>query len=351
MPPETFTVVTLAHPGAEQFDGGQTFRVERIGGRMLLPVPTVLRRVVDLAREVAADLVVLDPALPLGLIGPRLARSGFPYGVVLHGAEVAVPGRLPLLRESLGYVLRHADLAVCAGGYPEAEAVRVAGNKMPRVASIPPGVDVERFVPLDEAQRTAARRRFGVAAEDRVIVSVSRIVPRKGMDVLVDAAALLRHDYPGLKLLIGGEGRDRRRLEARAQARHSPARFLGKVSNEDLAALYGCADVFVMACRQRWGALEQEGFGIVFLEAAATGVPQIAGRSGGAHEAVLDGSTGFVLDHPEDPSELARLVRVLLDDEALRCRMGTAARERAVNVFDYGVLARRLARALDGLPG
>lgn len=346
LPPDAFTVVALAHRRARQFDERQAFRIERIGGRMLLPIPSVLRRVVDVAREIDAELVLLDPALPLGLIGPRLARRGIPYGVVLHGAEVAVPGRLPILRECLAFVLQHAELAVCAGGYPEAEAARAAGKRMPRVAAIPPGVDVGRFSTLSEDERTAARMRFGVAPEDRVIVSISRLVPRKGMDVLIDAAAMLGRDYPGLKVLIGGEGRDRSRLEARARAKRSPARFLGRVSNEDLAALYGCADIFVMACRQRWGALEQEGFGIVFLEAAAAGVPQIAGRSGGAHEAVVDGLTGFVLHDPEDPSELARRARALLDDEALRCRMGAAARERAVNAFDYDVLAGHLARAL-----
>src|SRR6202007_522830 len=105
----------------------------------------------------------------------------------------------------------------------------------------------------------------------------------------------------------------------------APVRFLGKVDDADLPSLYGCADVFAMLCRNRWGGLEQEGFGIVFLEAAAAGVPQVAGHSGGAHEAVVDGETGFVVDdEPRAEHALARL----LQDEALRARLGAAGRAR-----------------------
>ncbi|MDA8399162.1 MAG: glycosyltransferase family 4 protein [Actinomycetota bacterium] len=344
--PGTFAILTSSHPGGGELDKRQAFRVERMKASLLLPTAGVRRRVVDLAGEINADLVVLDPALPIGLIGPGLARRGIPYAVVLHGAEVAVPGRLPIASGALSFVLRHAVLAVCAGGYPEAEARRVAGKDMPRVVNIPPGVDVERFVPLDDQEREKARARFGIASGAPLVVSVSRLVPRKGLDILIDAAAMLQSSFPGLMVLIGGAGRDRGRLESRARAKRSPVRFLGMVPDSDLPALYGCADVFVMACRQRWNSFEQEGFGIVFLEAAAAGIPQVAGRSGGAHEAVVDGVTGFVLDDPSDASELARVTGTLLADDGLRCRMGRVARRRASTDFDYDQMARRLARAL-----
>ena len=120
-----------------------------------------------------------------------------------------------------------------------------------------------------------------------MVVSVSRLVPRKGMDVLIDAAAALVPSFPDLTVVIGGAGRDRARLEARVRASGAPVRMVGAVPDDELARLYGVADVFVMACRDRWFGLEQEGFGIVFLEAAACGVPQVAGRSGGADEAVV----------------------------------------------------------------
>jgi phosphatidylinositol alpha-1,6-mannosyltransferase len=152
--------------------------------------------------------------------------------------------------------------------------------------------------------------------------------------------------YPGLTLAIGGGGRDRDRLERLAAEVGAPARFLGRVPNEDLPALYACADVFAMVCRNRWGGLEQEGFGIVFVEAAAAGVPQVAGRSGGSHEAVADGETGFVIDEPSDVPAVAAALARLFDDPDLRARMGAAARERAITEFSYDVLAARLGRAL-----
>jgi phosphatidylinositol alpha-1,6-mannosyltransferase len=129
----------------------------------------------------------------------------------------------------------------------------------------------------------------------------------------------------------------------------APVRFLGRVSNDDLPMLYGCADVFTMLCRTRWAGLEQEGFGVVFLEAAACGVPQVAGDSGGAAEAVADGETGIVVRHPDDVDEVVAALDRLLDDDALRARMGRAARRRAETEFSHDVLTRRLGRALGAL--
>ena len=171
------------------------------------------------------------------------------------------------------------------------------------------------------------------------------------MDVLVDAAGALEASFPTLTVVVGGDGRDRARLARRIAARRAPVRLLGRVPDESLPELYGAADVFVMACRNRWHGLEQEGFGIVFLEAAAAGVPQIAGRSGGAGEAVADGVTGFVVDEPHDPGRVAAAMRRLLSDPALRARMGIAARARAEASFGYDALARRLAAALCDVEG
>jgi phosphatidylinositol alpha-1,6-mannosyltransferase len=127
-------------------------------------------------------------------------------------------------------------------------------------------------------------------------------------------------------------------------------RFVGRVPEADVADLHACADVFAMLCRSRWGGLEQEGFGIVFLEAAASGVPQVAGRSGGAAEAVLDGETGLVVDPPDDVAAVAAAIGSLLDDPERRARLGAAARARVERELTYDVLAARLGRALGALP-
>jgi len=350
--PASFAVLTASSdPEDSAFDLEQAaagFQIIRSEQRVLLPTPPTTALIRRVAADVGAELLVVDPAFPLGLAA---MRAGLPYAVVLHGAEVTVPGRLPMTRRALASVLGGARFAICAGGYPAAEARRAAGDRMPPVVDVPPGVDTGRFVPLDAAGRAVARASLGLPVDAPVVASVSRLVPRKGMDVLVDAAAALAPAFPSLVVAIAGDGRDRARLEARARSKQAPVRFLGRVPDDALPALYGAADVFVMACRNRWLGLEQEGFGIVFLEAAAAGVPQVAGRSGGAGDAVEDGRTGLVVEHPQDAGEVARALRRLLADDDLRRGMGRAARERAEQSFGYDHLARRLAAAFAGVPG
>jgi phosphatidylinositol alpha-1,6-mannosyltransferase len=124
-------------------------------------------------------------------------------------------------------------------------------------------------------------------------------------------------------------------------------RFLGRVPDEQLAELHGAVDLFAMLCRDRWGGLEQEGFGIVFLEAASAGVAALAGRSGGSAEAVLDGSTGLVIDDPRDVSAVAAAIDRVMNDPRRRAALGYAARERVLNGFTYDQLAQQLQTALD----
>jgi phosphatidylinositol alpha-1,6-mannosyltransferase len=346
LPPESFAVLTSPYEGTAEFDAAQPFHIERTREPVLLPHPWMVQRVNAMAERVGADLIVLDPALPLGLIGPSLQ---LPYDVVLHGAEVTVPGRLPITKQTLGYVLRRARRVIAAGGYAAAEAEHAAGCSLP-ITVVPPGVDTDRFTPLDPAARLAARRHFGLPEDAELIVGISRLVPRKGFDTAIRAAALLRRSRPGLVLAIAGGGRDENRLRRLAASMDAPVRFLGRVSHDELPLLYGCADVYAMLCRNRWAGLEQEGFGIVFLEAAACAVPQVAGDSGGAAEAVDDGITGLVVRRPDDPRDVAAAFERLLDDADLRANMGRAGRARAVESFSYDVLARRLGVALGALP-
>ena len=346
LPPEAFTVLTSPYRGDKEWDATQPFRVERTREPVLLPHPWMVKQINSLARTTGAELIVLDPAVPLGIVGPALE---LPYDVVLHGAEVTVPGRLPISKQVLGTVLRRARHVIAAGGYPAAEAIHAAGRDLP-ITVVPPGVDSERFRPLSADERAEHRARHDLPADAKVVIGVSRLVPRKGFDVAIKAVAQLSATMPDVLLVISGAGRDRDRLEKLATELRAPVRFLGRVPHDDLPGLIGCADVFTMLCRNRWGGLEQEGFGIVFVEAAACGVPQVAGRSGGAHEAVAHGETGLVVDHPEDVGAVTEALRTLLSDDAQRGRMAVAARRRAVEEFSYDILAERLGRSLGALP-
>lgn len=330
-------MLTTNYADDKAWDAVRRFRVVRAKESQFFPTRPLRARIDSLAREVRADVIFLDPWLPLGQLGPRLRAA--PYVAIVHGAEVTVPGRLPVLRSLGARVLQRAAGIVAASEYAAHEATRAARRPLPGVV-VPPGVDGERFRPIDAGESMAVRRAFGFHEDRPLVIGVSRLVPRKGFDVLVDAVAGL----PDVQLAIAGAGRDRRRLETRA-AKHElggRVRFLGRVPDGVLAPLVASADVFAMPCRDRWLGLEAEGFGIVFMEAAAAGVPAVAGRSGGSHEAVVDGTTGFVVDG-RSVREVRRAVAQLVADPELRERMGNAARVRAVNEFSYDQLVTRLA--------
>ena len=345
LPSDSFAVLTSPYEGAKEWDATQPFHIERTREPVLLPHPFMVKRINEMAKRMNADFVVLDPAVPLGIIGPSLE---FPYAVVVHGAEVTVPGRIPGTHQILGRVLRKSVHVVAAGQYPADEAARAAGCELPTTV-VQPGVDTERFRVLSTDERASAREHFGVSPNAELIVGVSRLVPRKGFDIAISAVARLARDRPQLEMLIAGAGRDAKRLNELAKRLGAPVRFLGRTPFEDLPLLYGCADIFTMLCRNRWGGLEQEGFGIVFLEAAACGVPQVAGSSGGAAEAVDDGVTGIVVKDPTSIDEVAKAFSLLLNSPDLRQRMGNAGRVRAVESFSYDVLTARLWNTLSQL--
>ena len=347
LPPGETTVLTTPFAGAAEWDAQQEFRIERVRRPVLLPTPSVTRRIDALAREVRADVIFLDPMLPLGLVGPRLTAA--PYVVVAHGGEITGYARTMGSRGLARRVMRGAAAVVAAGMYPAEAAELAAGRPLAGVV-IPPGVDHDRFRPLDAEARAETRRRFGLDPARPLVLGVSRLVPRKGFDVVIDAVAGLigsgvaESGVTGVQLAIAGAGRDRRRLERRARGR---VQFLGRVADADLPALYACADVFAMCCRDRWGGREAEGFGIVFLEAAACGVPAVAGLSGGSHEAVAEGETGFVVA-PRDVGAARDAIARLVGDRGLRDRMGDAARRRAVEAFDNERLVADLALVARG---
>lgn len=342
LPADEAAVLTTPYEGDRRFDEAAPIEIRRIAQPVMAPISSLAREIEAVAKDVGADLVVLDPALPVGHLGPSLS---LPYGVILHGAEVTIPGRVPGARQALARVLDKAKIVIAAGGYPAAEGERAVGHGLP-VVNVPPGVDTDRFVPLSAEEKTQTRQRWGVSPESVLLCSVSRLVPRKGMDVLIKAAARLGPIHPELEVLIGGKGRDSDRLERLIRELGAPVRLVGRVSDEELPAFYGAADIFSMGCRNRWFGLEQEGFGIVFLEAAACAVPQIAGRSGGAHEAVEDEVSGLVVQDPSSVSQTADAIRRLLVDENLRSQMGLQARRRVEAEFSYDLLAGRLRSAL-----
>lgn len=347
IPGDDTSVITLAHEGDAAWDATQPWPVERISGRSLFPTPSLRTRVAAAIEQYQPDVVLLDPLALVAPIGPQLRKSwpDLVWAPILHGAEITVPRRTPGVAQVLRRVIRDADFVVAAGGYPLAEGERLAGQAL-RSLVVPPGVDTKVFSPLSDEDRRAMRARLGLPTAGPLVMGISRLVPRKGFDTLIRAAALVSTKVPGLVVAIGGAGRDEERLRKIADAVDVDVRFLGAIPEGDLPGAYACADVFAMLCRNRWLGLEQEGFGIVFMEAAAAGVPAIAGRSGGSHEAVADDETGIVVDRPTDLADVAEALHRLVTDRPHARQLGEQARARAVEAFDHDKLA---ARFLDEL--
>ena len=343
LPAENFHVYTTPFPGDIEFDSEQPFRTVRSANKVLLPTPSISRNAQKLRKDIGAELIVWDPAFPLGAVAPS---SRVPYALVLHGAELAIPGKMPIVKSFLANTLKKASLVICAGNYPAEEAERVAKQSLP-LAIIPPGVDVERFCPATPLEKEKIRNELEIPSTSPVLLTLTRLVPRKGIDILIKAGKILIKDYPELLLLIAGSGRDLQRLKGLAKDSTESIRFLGEISEGRLPDLYRASDIFCMPCRSRWGGLEQEGFGIVFLEAAASGIPQIAGKSGGSADAVSNNETGLIVNDPKDPRQLAQSIEALLKDSEKLTSMGSAARKRAESYFSYDQLSESLIEALD----
>lgn len=327
------------------FDAQQPFTVVRARTTMLLPTPDATRRATRLLREHGCTSVWFGAAAPLGLMAPALRRAGARRLVATTHGHEAGWAQLPAARRLLCRIGESTDTLTYLGEYTRS---RIAGALTPeaaaRMAHLPPGVDEKTFHPGSGGDEVRAR----LGLTDRpVVVCVSRLVRRKGQDTLIRAMPRILAAEPDTVLLIVGGGpyeKDLRRL-ARETGMAASVRFTGPVPWPELPAHYGAGDVFAMPCRTRRGGLDVEGLGIVYLEASATGLPVVAGDSGGAPDAVLDGETGWVV-RGGSAEEAAERIVTLLGDPALRRRMGERGRRWVEERWRWDLLAENLKTLL-----
>ncbi|MGY1848020.1 glycosyltransferase family 4 protein [Blastococcus sp. SYSU DS1021] len=321
--PDSLVVLASDAPGSAEHDRSLPYPVVRRPTGMLLPTRATARAAVELVERYGCDTAFFGAAAPLGLLAPALRAAGVRHLVgATHGHEtgwVALPGS----RQVMQRIATGLDVLTYISEYTRERLAPPLGGRT-RLAQLSPGVDVDRFAPGVDG--TAVRARHGLG-DAPVVVCVSRLVARKGQDVLVAGWPRVLARHPGARLLLVGGGPDEGKLRRAIAARglQGSVVLTGPVDHDELPAHYAAGDVFAMPCRTRRGGLDVEGLGMVFLEAAACARPVVAGTSGGAPEAVRDGVTGHVVD-PRSPEAVATALVGLLDDPGRARAMGLAGR-------------------------
>jgi phosphatidylinositol alpha-1,6-mannosyltransferase len=338
------TVYAPRWKGAEGYDEAAGFDVIRHPTTLMLPEPSVDSRMRHLIDIRGIETVWFGAAAPLALLASRARQAGANRVVAsTHGHEVGW-SMLPVARSALRRIGDDTDVVTFVSRYTRGRFASAFGRQA-ALEHLPPGVDTDRFHP-DPAARAELRGRYGLGTRPTV-VCVSRLVPRKGQDMLIRALPTIRERVGGAALVIVGNGPHLDALRKLA-AEHDVTDhvvFTGGVPAAELPAHHALGDVFAMPCRTRGAGLDVEGLGIVFLEASATGIPVVAGDSGGAPETVLDGETGRIVDGRALP-QIVDAVSELLADPDRAAQLGAAGRDWVTAQWRWDTMAARLGNLL-----
>jgi phosphatidylinositol alpha-1,6-mannosyltransferase len=338
------TVYAPRWKDSEAYDHAAPFQIVRHPGTLMVPEPGVDRRMRRLIGEHGIETVWFGAAAPLALLADRARGAGAQRVLACtHGHEVGW-SMLPGARAALRRIGQTTDVVTYVSRYTRGRFASAFGPRA-HLEHLPPGVDIDRFRP-DPAARAELRSRYGLG-ERPVVVCISRLVPRKGQDMLIKALPDIRRRVDGAALVIVGGGPHAEALHRMAQdtGAGSDVIFTGAVPGDELPAHYGMGDVFAMPCRTRGAGLDVEGLGIVFLEASASGVAVVAGDSGGAPETVLEGETGRVVDG-RSHDQIVRVIADLLADPVQARRMGAAGRRWIAHDWNWDTHTARLADLL-----
>jgi phosphatidylinositol alpha-1,6-mannosyltransferase len=341
-------VYASAQPNSEEYDKAWKSEfgviVVRDRAKILLPTPRVTRNLVRIIKESDIQVAAFGAAAPLGLLSGSMKRAGVRKTVALtHGHEVwwakVFPFKLALRKigtsvDSLTYLGEFTKQAISQS------LAKASAEKMVKIA---PGIDVDHFSPQDSTQL----RRDLKLVNKRVIVSVGRLVHRKGQDHLIQSMPEILKSVPNAHILMVGQGPYLKHLEKLVKDLNlvDHVSFIGRIQYAQLPQYICAGDIFAMPSRSRFFGLEVEGLGIVYLEASACGLPVIAGSSGGAPDAVLDGVTGLVVDG-EDNQEIAAAAIKLLQDVDGSKAIGLAGREWIIENWRWQIWSERFNKLL-----
>jgi phosphatidyl-myo-inositol dimannoside synthase len=339
LPPDRASVLVPTWEGAHAFDAAAPYTIVREPSEFIWPTPAFARRLDEVIASLGVEVVLFGDAFPLAALGPRLAKRGTPYMVAAHGFDYwlsVMPGAHTMMR----YMTSAASRVPVMCSEFIARTVRTAVPAAVPVSILYPGADLHAFHP--DLPTADLRERLGVG--DRpLVVCVSRLVARKGQDVLILGIPRIRRQVPDATLVIVGGGPYEPELRSLAAAApEGSVVFAGQVPEEDLPRFYAMGDVFAMPCRSRLAGMEVEGWGNVFIEASACARPIVVGDSGGARETVIAGETGLLVDG-KDVDRVADAVAELLADRERAHRMGAAGRARVERAHAWPAIAGRLA--------
>jgi phosphatidylinositol alpha-1,6-mannosyltransferase len=340
LPADDVVVLTSRWRGCDEWDATQAYTVVRHDTSVLLPTAGVRRHAVKLLRDNDCEAVWFGAAAPLGLLAPALRSAGAGRIVATtHGHEVGWAA-LPAARMLLKRIASNVDVMTYLGDYTRTRLATAIAPNDDKLRRLVPAVDSDCFAP----DRGGAAKRAELGLTDRpVVICVSRLMPRKGQDRLIEAMPRIRKEVPEAALVLvgGGPSRDRLRSLAAAKGVSDHVVFGGSVDHDSLPAWFGVGDVFAMPCRERLGGLDVEGLGMVFLEAAACGLPVVAGTSGGSVDALIDGETGRLVSG-EDVEEIAEAVSGLLLDNSAAAAMGERGRAWVRDNWSWDATVRDL---------
>ena len=348
LPRGSVIVYTSAQPESDKFDAKwlSEFGVEVVRDRskILLPTPRVIKACQKLVKSRKLTRVAFGAAAPLGIMARSMRSAGAEKIVALtHGHEVWW-AKVPPFSFAIKFMSKNIDAITYLGDYTRGEISKaISKNDVGKLVQIAPGIDVDHFVPTDSSE---LRAQLGLA-DKAVIISVGRLVHRKGQDKLISALPAIRAAVPNVHLVLVGVGPHQKFLE-NLVAKLNVAdcvTFIGRINYSELPKYICVGDIFAMPSRSRFFGLEVEGLGIVYLEASACGLPVVGGKSGGAPDAVLVGENGVVVDGT-NASEIAEACIDLLNNPELCALMGATGRAWIIENWRWEIWATKYAELL-----
>jgi len=347
VPKGCLIIYTSTQKGSAPFDAQLLERfgavVIRDRAKILLPTPRVNHRAVKILKQYQIKTVWFGAAAPLALMAKQLRTSGATNIVALsHGHEIWW-AKIPILKQLLRKIIKDVDHLGYLGQFTKGEIVK-ASNQIDKFVQIAPGIDTDHFMPKSARADLIKKYRL---EDRRVIVSVGRLVHRKGQDKLIESLPKILQSFPDAVLLLVGEGPIKQMLKntAKQLGATNQVIFAGRVQHIDLPDYICLGEVFAMPVRSRFAGLEVEGLGIVYLEASACGLPVIVGNSGGATDAVIDGVTGLLVNG-SDTDQIADAVCKLLTDQSRAKAMGLAGRGWVIENWQINTWSEKFNKLL-----